>query len=99
MPKRTESARPVSASRDQRKPPAQTTSPEAEELSAYELLERRSVELAEERAHGGFGTPQPPHADVPLLYPKPRGDRPQAGAPSGTPAPRRRPSRQTKKKG
>jgi hypothetical protein len=41
-----------------------------EELSDYELLERRSHQLEMERARGGFGTPQPPDADTPLLFPR-----------------------------
>ena len=40
-----------------------------EELSNYELLERRSRELEIERARGGYGTSQPPDADTPLLFP------------------------------
>jgi hypothetical protein len=50
-------------------PPTDTPAP-VEELSNYELLERRSRELEAERAHGGFGTPQPPDAEKPLLFPK-----------------------------
>ncbi len=50
-----------------RAPDTSTTA--AEELSDFKLLERRSRELELERARGGFGTPQPPDADTPLLFP------------------------------
>jgi hypothetical protein len=45
------------------------TPPPVTELSNYQMLERRSRELAAERAHGGFGASQPPEAEKPLLFP------------------------------
>jgi hypothetical protein len=46
-----------------------------DELSNYELLERRSRELEVEKARGGLGTSQPPEADTPLLFPSGAADR------------------------
>ena len=57
----------VRVRRTSRVPDTSTTA--TEELSDYELLERRSRELELERARGGFGTPQRPDADKPLLFP------------------------------
>ena len=94
MPKRTD----TNTRRNKRTVPAATAPPRAEELSAYELLERRSLELTKERAHGGFGTSQPPNAAVPLLYPGPRTDRAPEEMPAGKPAKRSSRPRQTKKK-
>jgi hypothetical protein len=48
--------------------PAEATPAPSRGLSNYELLERRSRELAEQRARGGLGTSQAPEA--PLLFPK-----------------------------
>jgi hypothetical protein len=50
--------------------PAEATPAPSRGLSNYELLERRSRELAEQRARGGLGTSQAPDAAAPLLFPK-----------------------------
>jgi hypothetical protein len=50
--------------------PAETAPAPSRELRNYELLERRSRELAEQRARGGLGTSQAPDAAAPLLFPK-----------------------------
>ena len=91
MPKRNDSGKATSRARRERKPKAAAVAPQEEELSAYELLERRSLELTDERAHGGFGTSQPPNAAVPLLYPKPPANRPtDAASPVDPPKQRKR---------
>jgi hypothetical protein len=61
------------------KPQPSTGNSPTQELSNYELLERRSRELEMERSRGGSGASQPPDAPTPLLYP---GDSRPAGAPS-----------------
>ena len=98
MPKRNDTDGGPDARREQPTSHPPSAPPQEEELSAYELLERRSHELAEDRAHGGFGTPQPPNAAVPLLYPKPRVEpRPDERA-AEEPAKKRGQPRQVKKK-
>jgi hypothetical protein len=57
----------MAASAVLRRRPRPNFPPRPEELSNFKLLERRSRELELERARGGFGTPQPPDADTPLL--------------------------------
>jgi len=97
MPKRTDTADSAARRRDSHNLSAATASPE-EELSAYELLERRSLELQEERAHGGFGTSQAPNAAVPLLYPKPGTGRGPDESPAERSAKTKKRSRQAKKR-
>jgi hypothetical protein len=60
----------VRAVRVRQDTPAGATAAPSRGLSNYELLERRSRELAEQRARGGLGTSQAPDAATPLLFPK-----------------------------
>ena len=52
------------------KPQPSTAERPPQELSNYELLERRSRELEMERSRGGSGASQPPDAQTPLLHPR-----------------------------
>jgi hypothetical protein len=65
-----------------------------QELSNYELLERRSRELEKERSKGGSGGAQPPDARTPLLYPKAEA----AGRSSNATGPAERPRRVTSRR-
>jgi hypothetical protein len=60
----------IRAVRVQQDAPAEATPAPSRELSNYELLERRSRDLEEQRARGGLGTSQAPDAPAPLLFPK-----------------------------
>ena len=72
--------------------PTRTVPEPEQELSNYELLERRSRELEVEHAQGGPGTAQAPDAETPLLHSKPSATRNAPGPPESSDRSSKRPT-------